>query len=159
MVAKNLLLEKPDYKITDTGSGVWREYLYQSGALFREYTSHAEMFGMPVVSLVSGVSPETGKRGVARGVVAIGARASGFLAIGQFASGYVTVAQFGTARLIGVGQFIAAPLALGQFAIAVAAIAQFAAAGTGIFMAGVTAFGGLGMQVANLGDALMNLFR
>lgn len=154
--SKNLLLEKPEYKITDSGSGVLKEFMYEHGGTYREFTSYATLFGMPLISIVNGINPETGKRGVAKGFIAIGGKAKGVIAIGQFANGWFTLAQIGTARIFGLGQMMIAPLAIGQLAIAAAAIGQIGLVGVGIFQTAVTLFGGISMQDNML---MVNVFK
>ena len=136
--------------MTKTAVGVWKEFLYENGHVFREFRSHQAVAGRPLVCIAAGRDPETGKMAVADGIIAIGQWARGWLAIGQFASGNVSVGQFATGRIAAVGQFAVAPLALGQFSIAVAGIGQFVIAGTGIFQAGLTWFGGIGVQIWDL---------
>ncbi len=78
----NLLNEPIDYQVTRTAFGTWKRYLYQSGALYSEFTSHAAIAGCPLVHIASGRNPQTGSIATARGVIAIGRKAVGFLAIG-----------------------------------------------------------------------------
>lgn len=113
----NVLLEKVDYKITETERGIWRRYMYPTGSLYAEYTSRSMAFGMPLIHYVRGVSPETGVAPVARGVIAIGRRAVGIVAIGRFAVGLLAVGQL-SAGLIGIGQLTGGVLSLGQMALA-----------------------------------------
>ena len=68
---RNLLLEDIDYKLQETRLGVWRSYMYPSGQLFQEFTAHARVFGLPLVHYTYGRSPETGRRVIAKGIVAI----------------------------------------------------------------------------------------
>lgn len=115
----NVLLEKVDYKITETERGIWRRYMYPTGSLYAEYTSRSMAFGMPLIHYVRGVSPETGVAPVARGVIAIGRRAVGIVAIGRFAVGLLAVGQL-SAGLIGIGQLTGGVLSLGQMALGLA---------------------------------------
>lgn len=147
----NYKLEKPPkYHYEDNGSGIWKSYEFENGVKFREYTSHAVIGELPLVSITSGINPETGKMALAKGVIAIGQRSEGVVAIGQFASGYFSIGQFVTARIAGVGQFCIAPLAIGQMTFAVAAIGQMGIVGTGILQFGVSFFGGIGQQLLDL---------
>ena len=154
ITSANLLLEKPKYKFTKTAAGMWKEFLYENGAVFREYRSHRTIGGKPLVCIANGRNPETGKMAVAEGIIAIGQRARGWLAIGQFVNGNIAIGQFATGRIAAVGQFAVAPLAIGQFSVAIAAIAQFGIGGTGIFQMGQTFFGGIGVQIVDLGRLL-----
>ncbi len=79
----NLLLEHIDYKIQETSFGVWRSYMYPSGQLFQEFTTHARVLGLPLIHYTYGRSPKTGRRVVAKGIVAVGRFAVGVLAIGH----------------------------------------------------------------------------
>lgn len=140
----------PKYQYVETGMGTWKSYEFENGAKFNEFTSHSRFGDLPLISIASGIDPETGKLAVARGVVAVGQRSQGVVAIGQFVNGYLAIGQFVTARIAGIGQFCVAPLAIGQFSIAVAAIAQVGIVGTGIMQMGVSVFGSIGQSVLNL---------
>ena len=90
---KNLLLENVDYKIETTNFGVWRRFLYPPGAYFGEFKSHATFFGLPLLHYTRGKCPETGKRVIAKGIVAAGRLAMGILAIGQASFGVIAIGQ------------------------------------------------------------------
>ncbi|MFA5239371.1 MAG: hypothetical protein WC476_06645 [Phycisphaerae bacterium] len=133
----NLLLEKIEYKIEETKSGTWRRYLYTSGASFHEFKSHKILFGLPLVHFTYGKCPETGRRKIAKGIIAIGRLACGFIAIGHASLGLIAIGQLAIGVLFGLGQAssgalaigqmaIGAYLAFGQLAIGYAAIGQFA---------------------------------
>ena len=129
----NLLKEAPDYQTTHTASGVWRRYLYSSGALYSEFTSHRSFGGWPLVHVARGRSPETGKIVTARGIIAIGQKALGVLAVGQAAAGVVALGQ----AAVGI-------VAVGQGAIGIIAVGQLAVgglAGVGQFATGIAAWG------------------
>jgi hypothetical protein len=132
---KNLLLEKVEYQVVSTSLGVWRRFLYPSGALFAEFTSHRSLFGLPLLRHTRGICPETGKRRWARGVVAVGRFAAGFISIGQVSLGIVALGQLGLGLLLGLGQgavglaavgqlAVCPTLALGQIGVGYAAVAQ-----------------------------------
>lgn len=147
----NYKLEKPPkYEYTDTGAGTWKSFEFENGVKFKQYTSHMMIGEQPLISVASGIDPETGKMATAEGFIAIGQRAKGFFAVGQFASGWISIGQFVTARIAGIGQFCVAPLAIGQFSIAVAAIAQMGIVGTGILQSGLAFFGGWGQAVLDV---------
>ncbi|MBD3395568.1 MAG: hypothetical protein GF418_08065 [Chitinivibrionales bacterium] len=57
----NVLLEKAEYKVEETRPGKWRRYVYPSGTRFAEYTSHAQLFDLPMVHYTHGICPETGR--------------------------------------------------------------------------------------------------
>jgi len=66
---QNLLFEKVEYKIEETRSGVWRRFVYPTGAYFAEFKSRTTWMGLPLIHYTKGRCPETGKRVVARGGV------------------------------------------------------------------------------------------
>ena len=152
----NYKLEKPPkYQYVDNGTGVWKTFEFENGVKFKEFTSHMKFGDLPLISISSGMDPETGKMAIADGVIAIGQRSKGVVALGQFASGYLAVGQFVTGRIAAVGQFCLAPLSIGQFSIAVAAIAQMGIVGTGIMQMGIAFFGGIGQMVLDVGKFLV----
>lgn len=93
-----------------------------------EYKSSRTLFGLPLIHIASGVDPATGRKRVARGIIAIGDVAKGVLAFGGVASGglacggvaWGVVAVGGvTAGLISIGGFaLGLLLACGGLAIA-----------------------------------------
>jgi hypothetical protein len=114
----NLLLQDVQYKVDETRFGVWRRFVYPDGQLFEEFTSHQRLIGLPLVHYTRGKCPETGKRLVAKGVVAIGRLAVGILAIGHASAGVVAIGQLGLGLVFGLGQASTGMLAIGQLAIA-----------------------------------------
>jgi hypothetical protein len=134
---RNLLLEPIEYRIDETPRGVWRRYLYTSGELFEEFTSHRRLLGVPFLHFTRGKSPETGKRVVARGIIAIGRQAVGVVAIGQAALGLLALGQLAVSPLLGIGQAATGVLAVGQLALG-------AAFGFGQLATGYVAIGQIG---------------
>ncbi len=132
----NLLLAQPEFKVTDTGKGIVREYLYENGALFRDYRSHLKIMGLPALVVTKGRNPQTGKFETAEGFVAIGKHAKGVIAIGQIARGDLAIGQVALGSFVAIGQLAVAPVSVGQFALAIAAIGQFGVAVAGIFQIG-----------------------
>lgn len=116
---KNLLLDTIEYKTEDTRWGKWRRFLYPTGARFSEFTSHSRMLGLPLVHYASGINPATGKRIVAKGIIAVGRLAVGVFAIGHASAGVIAVGQLGLGLVIGLGQLSTGAYALGQVAAAV----------------------------------------
>ncbi len=116
---KNLLLEPVEYQFVETFRGTWRRFLYPNGELFEEFTSHSRLWGVPLLHFTRGKCPETGKRIVARGIIAVGRRALGVVAIGQAAVGLVAIGQLALSPLLGIGQASTGLMAVGQLAIAV----------------------------------------
>ncbi|MDP2970222.1 MAG: hypothetical protein Q8P64_13595, partial [Deltaproteobacteria bacterium] len=86
---KNLLLEKVEYKIETTSFGTWRRFVYPNGKYFAEFRSHATFWGLPLLHYTRGICPETGRRVVAKGIMAVGRLAMGALAIGQASFGLI----------------------------------------------------------------------
>jgi hypothetical protein len=114
---KNLLLENVEYKIETTDFGVWRRFVYPTGAYFAEFKSHATFWGLPLLHYTRGKCPETGKRIIAKGVVAIGRLATGIFAIGHASFGVIAIGQLGLGLLFGLGQGSTGLYAVGQVAV------------------------------------------
>jgi hypothetical protein len=103
-----------------------------------EYKSKMTVMGLPLVHIVTGRDPKTGRVGKAVGVIAIGRIAFGVLALGQLAIGVVPIGQlaFGALFALGQGAFagyyavgqlaVASSFAAGQIAVAASAIGQLA---------------------------------
>lgn len=134
----NRLLEEIEYKIEETNFGTWRRYGYENGTSYHEFRSHKTWRGMPLVHFTCGRNPETGRRKIARGVIAVGRLAVGVVAIGHAALGLIAVGQLAIGFVFGLGQLstglaavgqaaIAIYFGLGQFAVGYIAIGQFAA--------------------------------
>jgi hypothetical protein len=115
---QNQLLQEVQYKVDETSWGVWRRFLYPDGQLFEEFTSHASFFGLPWLHYTRGKCPETGKRIVAKGMIAVGRRACGLLAIGQASLGLIAIGQLAIGLLFGFGQACTGLFAFGQLALA-----------------------------------------
>src|SRR5262245_11706129 len=115
---KNLLLEPVEYQIDETPRGVWRRFLYPTGELFEEFTSHRRVLGLPLLHYTRGRCPETGKRVTARGFIAVGRFALGVVAIGQVSAGIIAVGQLAFGVLFGLGQGTTGAFALGQLTLA-----------------------------------------
>jgi tetratricopeptide (TPR) repeat protein/predicted Ser/Thr protein kinase len=119
-----------------------------------EYRSRATWFGLPLVHVAIGIDPLTGRKRIARGILAIGDIAQGVVAIGGVAIGGVTfggvsigVLAYGGCALGLVafgGLGIALMAALGGLAIAPIAL------GGGAF--GYLAYGGAAYGVHPLGS-------
>ena len=134
----NLLLEKVEYKIEETRFGVWRSYLYPTGAYFAEFRSHWMLVGLPFLHYTRGICPETGRRMVAKGVIAVGRVAAGILAIGQASFGVFAIGQLALSLLFGLGQASTGVIAVGQLAVGL----KF---GLGQLAIGLTAIGQFGV--------------
>ena len=81
-----------------------------------EYKSKTTWFGLPLVHIASGVDPATGKRRVARGILAMGDKAKGVIAMGGIATGFLAFGgmAFG---VIPIGGFSFGLFACGGFAL------------------------------------------
>ena len=124
---ENLLYERIDYKIEETAWGTWRSFMGINGQLFREFVSHAGIWGLPILHYTYGRDPATGRRKIARGVFAIGRIAVGVVPIGQLAIGIMPIGQAALGLFFGIGQLATGLFAVGQFAISVFfALGQFA---------------------------------
>ena len=144
----NVLNTLPDYQITRTARGVWRRYFHESGPMYKEFTSHTKIGGWPLVSVAYGRSPETGKQGTARGVVAVGRKAVGLVAVGQAALGVLAIGQAATG-VIAIGQAATGVIAVGQVALGLLiGVGQVA---TGMFTVGQFVVGREGWAQAGFG--------
>jgi len=147
---KNLLLENVEYKIETTNFGVWRRFLYPNGAYFAEFKSHATFFGLPLLHYTHGLCPETGKRVIAKGVVALGRLAMGIFAIGHASFGVIAIGQLGLGLLLGLGQGATGLYAIGQAAMGL--IFGLGQIGTGEIAIGQVAYGKYVLAQVGYGD-------
>ena len=99
----------------------------------RERRSEFEVFGVPFLHIHHGIDPLTKKPAVARGIIAIGDRATGVIAIGGMARGLLAMGgfAFGGIALGGcaMGLIALGGLAIGQLAIGGCAIGYIALGG------------------------------
>lgn len=153
----NLLLEKIEYKIEETRFGVWRRYGYQTGASYHEFKSHVSWLGMPLVHYTYGRNPETGKRVVAKGVIAVGRLSCGIVAIGHASFGLLAVGQLAIGLAFGLGQLSTGLAAVGQAALAIIfGLGQFA---TGYIAIGQLAFGVYVLAQSGFGEFVWSVKR
>ena len=115
----NTFLEKIEYKIEETAMGTWMRYGYENGTSFHEFKSHIGLLGLPLIHYTYGKNPETGRRVVAKGVIAVGRIAYGIIAIGQVSIGLLAIGQLAIGLLFGLGQLSTGLAAIGQAAIGV----------------------------------------
>jgi hypothetical protein len=101
-----------------------------------EYRSERELFGLPLVHIVSGhgIDPATGRIRVAKGIIAVGPVAVGGLALGGAAFGVVSLGGMALGLLalggVGIGVLLAmGGLAVGFVAVGGAAIGYYALGG------------------------------
>ncbi|MFH1371642.1 MAG: hypothetical protein ABII09_10210 [Planctomycetota bacterium] len=153
----NTLLEKIEYKIEKTKLGTWRRYGYVTGLSFHEFKSDATFMGLPLIHYTYGRSPETGRRVVAKGVIAVGRLACGIIAIGHVSFGLVAIGQLAIGLLFGLGQLSTGLAAVGQAAIGVYfGLGQFA---TGYIAIGQFAIGKYVLAQAGLGEYVLSMTR
>ena len=100
----NFLPEDVDYRIQETAVGTWQSFMYENGKTYHEFTSHAELAGLPLFHYTAGKCPETGRSKSAHGVVAVGRFASGIIAIGQVSWGVIAIGQASFGLLVSIGQ-------------------------------------------------------
>jgi hypothetical protein len=79
-----------------------------------EYRSRLKVFGLPLVHVVRGIDPSSGRRPTAVGIIAIGQVAVGVVAIGQVAVGGISLGQASIGLGWGIGQLAFGLLAAGQ---------------------------------------------
>ncbi len=149
---QNLLLEKVEYKVEETTHGVWRRFFYPNGHYFAEFRSHAQAFGMPFLHYTRGKCPETGRRIVARGFIAVGRISTGVIAVGQASAGIVAIGQASAGLLLSLAQVSAAMYAVGQIAVGILfGLGQLA---TGSTAAGQLALGNYVLAQVGFGEHL-----
>jgi len=120
-----------------------------------EYRSRLRIGRLPLVHVVNGIDPSTGRRPPAIGVFAVGQVAVGIVAVGQVAIGVISVGQAAIALGWGVGQLAWGLLAAGQVAAGLlGSIGQVAFGPGAIGMVHASgAWVALGWLVAGLGLA------
>jgi predicted Ser/Thr protein kinase len=122
-----------------------------------DYRSKTEVFGWPLLHVATGIDPKTGRKRVAKGIIAIGDVAMGGIAIGGaaigvFASGGAAVGifTFGGAAvglLVAIGGaasglgFSCGGAAIGTIAMGGLAVGYFAYGGTAIAVHGLSGLG------------------
>ena len=79
-----------------------------------EYRSRLKVFGLPLVHVVRGIDPSSGRRPTAVGIIAIGQVAVGVISIGQVAIGGIALGQASIGLGWGIGQLAFGLLAAGQ---------------------------------------------
>jgi len=163
---ENLLLKEPEYQVNETASGTWRRFLYPSGRLYSEFISRRRLFGLPLVHYTAGICPETGRRRVAKGVLALGRTAFGLIALGQAAFGLIAVGQAAFGLVFGLGQMAAGALAIGQVAVGGFSLGQVAVGvfavgqlGVGLYVLAQRGFGGFIWDGRGVDPAAEDFFR
>jgi len=85
-------------------------------ALSFEYRSRLRIGRLPLLHVVRGIDPSTGRRPPAVGVIAVGQIAIGLVSIGQVALGVISIGQAAIGLGWGIGQAACGLLAAGQVA-------------------------------------------
>ena len=153
----NRLLEDVEYKIKKTKLGTWRSYGYDNGTSFHEFKSYTTWYSMPFIHYTYGKNPETGKRIIAKGVIAIGRLACGIIAIGHVSVGLLAFGQLALGLIFGLGQLATGCAAVGQAAIGVSfGLGQFA---TGYIAIGQLAIGKYVLAQGGLGEFVWSMKR
>jgi predicted Ser/Thr protein kinase len=119
-------------------------------AFGREYRSTTTLFGLPLVHIATGIDPQTGRKRVAKGIIAIGDMAVGVVAIGGAAAGGIA---FGGASL-GIISFGGISVGL-LLAVGGCAIGGFASGGLAI---GGVALGGLALGYYAFGGGAVGVY-
>jgi len=115
-----------------------------------EYKSAGTWSGLPLVHICMGPDPQTGKLGVARGVVAIGDVAFGVIAIGSMACGGLCLGAL-TCGFVGFGG-LAVGLLLGMGGLAIGGMAF------GGLAIGGLALGGVALGYVAIGGAAYGVY-
>ena len=118
-----------------------------------EYRSKATLFGWPLLHVATGVDSSTGRKRVAKGIIAVGTSPRGVIAFGDVAVGVIACGIFGyglvSISVVAVGVIawggVAVGLFLGMGGVAVAPIALGGAAfgyyANGVIVWGIHALG------------------
>jgi hypothetical protein len=110
-----------------------------------EYRSAKTIFGLPLLHIAHGMDPRTGKKRVARGIIAIGDNAIGVLAMGGIARGVFAFGGFAMG-LVAFGGF-----ALGLFSLGGLSLGLIIA--NGGLAVGYIAWGGAAVGYLAMGGA------
>lgn len=146
-VVRKTLQKRPELRYQDvrdiaTELESWRlfENAYGGRAYGRrvQWESAAKIMGYPVIHICFGMDPKTGRRGIAKGLVAIGDVAVGGLAIGSMAAGIVSMGG------VGVGLISAGGLAIGL-------LLGIGGLGMGLLASGGGAIGGVAVGGGAIG--------
>jgi hypothetical protein len=113
--------------INESKSGDYSQGVALTGGRGFEYRSEHEFFGLPLIHITRGIDPDTGRRRVSRGIIAIGEAAIGLIAIGGFALGAIAIGG------LGIGLIAIGGLALGLIALGAVSFGLFFAMGTVAF--------------------------
>lgn len=110
--------------ISESKSSEYSQEVATTSGRGYEYRSEIELFGLPLIHITRGVDPNTGRRRVSRGIIAIGEVAIGLIAVGGFALGGIAIGG------MGIGLLAIGGLALGVMAFGALSFGLFFAMGT-----------------------------
>jgi hypothetical protein len=150
-------LEKVEYKIESTNFGVWCRFVYPNGAYFAEFESHVTFMGLPLFHYTRGKCPETGRRIIAKGVIAVRRLATGIVAIGHASFGLIAIGQLGLGLLFGLSQGSTGLYAVGQ--VAVGLLLGLGQIATGLIAIGQLAYGKYVLAQLGYGDYVWSMKR
>jgi len=142
-----------------------RELRERGVSYHRERRSEFEVFGVPFLHIHHGIDPLTGKPAVARGIIAIGDRATGVIAMGGAARGLLAIGglAFGGIAIGGcaIGLVALGGAAIGGLAIGGGAIGYIAIGGgaVGHYAAGGGAAGTHTITAAQADPEAVRLFK
>ncbi len=132
-MARRRPAQNVDTRVERGAWGTWQLHLTDDGSYFAEYRSHAELLGWPLLHYTRGIDPQTGRRKVAKGVIAVGRLAVGVFAFGHASCGLFAFGQAALGLLFGLGQACLGVIAVGQISFGgVFGIGQLATGETAI---------------------------
>jgi len=129
------------------------------------YESQHRIFGLPLLSINLGPDTPCGKMRHAKGIIAIGSKATGVIAVGVFiARGFFTIGFLGfgffTISIAGIGLFSVCAFGLGIVAVAVVAIGYLAVGilAVGFSSVGIIAIGVKAVGIIGIGQHIDSMF-
>jgi hypothetical protein len=130
-----------------------------------EYQSQRQFLGLPLLSINIGFDKPNGKPCHARGVIAIGNKATGFVALGIFrARGLFAVAPIavglGAVGIAGIGLVSVSVVGLGIVSVSVFAVGYLAVGilALGYKCVGIVAIGQKAVGIIGIGEVVHTLF-
>ena len=129
------------------------------------YESPRRIFGLPLLSINLGPDTPHGEMRHAKGIIAIGTKATGVIAVGVFiARGFFTIGFLGfgffTISIAGIGLFSVSAFGLGIVAVAVVAIGYLAVGvlAIGFSSVGIIAIGVKAVGIIGIGKHIDSMF-
>lgn len=116
---------------------------------FYEYKSETSFMGLPVVHICQGINPQTGKRSVAKGIIAIGdfsvgVFCFGVVSLGLCSIGYVSIGALGALGILSIsGLFATGCVSIAGIAIGLMAFGYYALGlvAIGYYISGLYTYG------------------